>query len=236
MNYAEFTKYLNLSKEDICRRTLEENRKRIRVKKEATVIKNLEKIFDATLRIANKKGFQAMTMRDLSLETAMSMGALYSYFTSKEDLLETLQSQHRAMTRQIFEKCVGEAQECSLKLRAALKAYLFMSEVMQPWFYFSFMEAKNLANPEREKTLAGDIYSDMAFVEILRQGQTEGAFAPHDPHLVAGAIKALLQDWFLKRKKYAKLNIAIDDYAKLVLDLVEGYLTRPRTPAQAPPA
>ena len=44
MDYAEFIKYVNITKEDIYRGTLEENRERIRVKKEATVIKNLEKI------------------------------------------------------------------------------------------------------------------------------------------------------------------------------------------------
>ena len=65
MNYAEFQKQVRLSKQDICREIYADNRNSIRIKKENTVVKNLERIFSATLKIGNKKGFQAMSMRDL---------------------------------------------------------------------------------------------------------------------------------------------------------------------------
>jgi len=224
MNYADFMKLVKLSKEDIYLRTFEENRERILVKKEAKVVKNMEKIFDATLRISNRKGFQAMTMRDLSGETGLSMGALYSYFPSKEKLLEILQKQHRRVARRIFDTCVGDIEGAQAKLRAAIRTHLFLSEIMQSWFYFSFMEAKNLVKPERERTIAGDMYTDGMFAEILRQGQAEGDFVRHDEQLAANVIKAVLQDWYLKRKKYAKQNVSVDDYAGFVLGLVERYL------------
>jgi AcrR family transcriptional regulator len=224
MNYADFVKLVKISREDIYLRTFEENRERILVKKEATVVKNMEKIFDATLRVSNGKGFQAMTMRDLSRETGLSMGALYSYFPSKEKLLEILQKQHRRVARRIFETCVGDIEGAQSKLRAAIRTHLFLSEIMQPWFYFSFMEAKNLVQPERERTIAGDNYTDEMFAEILRQGQAEGTFIRHDEQLAASVIKAVLQDWYLKRKKYAKQNVTVDDYACFVLAFVEGYL------------
>ena len=37
-------------------------------------------------------GFQAMTLRSLSRESGLSMGALYNYFSSKEDLLKIIHS------------------------------------------------------------------------------------------------------------------------------------------------
>ena len=67
MNYAEFQKQVPLSKQDICREVYADNRKSIRVKKENTVVKNLERIFSATLKIGNKKGFQAMNEKLLAL-------------------------------------------------------------------------------------------------------------------------------------------------------------------------
>ena len=90
MTYAEFQKQVKISRQEICREVFAQNRSSIRVKKENTVVKNLERIFSATLKISNKKGFQAMSMRDLGRETNLSMGALYSYFSSKEDLLAML--------------------------------------------------------------------------------------------------------------------------------------------------
>ena len=60
MDYTDFQKKIRLSKYDLCREVYRENRSSIRVKKEKTVVQNLERIFSATLRISNKKGFQAM--------------------------------------------------------------------------------------------------------------------------------------------------------------------------------
>ncbi|MBW1985367.1 MAG: helix-turn-helix transcriptional regulator, partial [Deltaproteobacteria bacterium] len=88
MNFSEFQDLMNVSRKDICREVFDQNRQTIRVKKEKTVIKNLDKIFVATLKISNKKGFHNMSMRDLSLETGLSLGALYAYFASKDELLE----------------------------------------------------------------------------------------------------------------------------------------------------
>jgi len=56
MTYAEFQKQIKISRQQICREVFVENRDSIRVKKENTVVKNLERIFSATLKISNKKG------------------------------------------------------------------------------------------------------------------------------------------------------------------------------------
>ena len=85
--YAEFNKVVTITKKDIYQATIAENRETMRVKKEKTVVKNLEKIFGAVLKIANRKGFNAMSMRDLSRESGLSMGALYTYFSSKDELV-----------------------------------------------------------------------------------------------------------------------------------------------------
>ena len=108
MNFAEFQKQVRLSKEDICRDVYAKNRKSIRVKKESTVVKNLERIFSAALKIGNKRGFQAMSMRDLGRETNLSMGALYSYFSSKEALLAMLQHQRRTLTKRILNENIRQ--------------------------------------------------------------------------------------------------------------------------------
>ncbi len=123
MTYAEFQNQVKLSKQDICREVFLANRHSIRVKKEHTVVKNLELIFSATLKISNKKGFQAMSMRDLSRETRLSMGALYSYFASKEDLLAMLQHQRRTITGRILKERIDRESEPTAKLQSALTTH-----------------------------------------------------------------------------------------------------------------
>jgi AcrR family transcriptional regulator len=224
MNYAEFQKQVCLSKQDICREVYADNRESIRVKKENTVVKNLERIFSATLKIGNKKGFQAMSMRDLGRETNLSMGALYSYFSSKEELLAILQHQRRTITKRILQEHIDKESDPAARLRAAILTHLYLSEAMQPWFYFSYMEAKNLSKEEQALAVASERYTEQIFTDILIQGQAGGSFVLRDPQLTASVIKAMVQDWYLKRSKYAGRKISVDQYARFILQFVESFI------------
>ena len=191
------------------------------------MVRNLEKIFSATLKISNEKGFQAMSMRDLSRETGMSMGALYAYFPGKDELVAMLQRQRRSVTRRIFEAWIAGEADPPKRLEAAIRTHLYLSEAMQPWFYFSFMEAKNLAPEEQKNAVLSERYTEQVFADILDGGRRTGDFGDIDAPLLAGVIKAMLQDWYIKRGKHAQRNISVDRYADFVLTLVRSYLHGP---------
>jgi len=224
MNYAEFQKQVSLSRQDIYREVFAENRKTIRVKKEGTVVKNLERIFNATLKISNKKGFQAMSMRDLSREANLSMGALYSYFKSKEELLEMLQHQRRTITKRILAEHIETEPDPAARLNVAIRTHLYLSEVMQPWFYFAYMETKNLSKKQQAEAIESELFTENIFAEILAQGQAQGTFINQDGQLTASLIKSMLQDWYLKRWKYARRKISVDQYAQFVLKFVQAFI------------
>ena len=223
MNYSDFRRHIGTSKQELFRETFTENRDTIRVKKETRVIKNLEKIFEATLKISNEKGFQAMSMRDLSHETGLSTGALYAYFPGKDELLEMLQRQSRTVVQKILLDHIDAEQDPVTKLRTAICTHLYLSELMQPWFYFSYMETKNLSKAEKEKAIESELYTEKIFADILKLAQDESRFVKRDYRLIAGVIKAMLQDWYLKRWKYAKRNVSVDQYANFVIEFVETY-------------
>lgn len=223
MSYAEFRRHIAVSRDDIFRQTFEQYRQAIRIKKEDTAVRNLQRIFDATLKISNEKGFQAMTMRDLSREAGLSMGALYGYFPGKEALLEMLQRLGRTLTQRTLDARLAQEHDPGARLRTAIRTHLYLSESMQPWFYFSYMEAKNLSKVERDKAVQGELYTERLFLDILKQGEAQGVFGVRDHRLAAGVIKAMLQDWYLKRWKYAKRRVSVDRYADFVIGITEKY-------------
>lgn len=222
MNFSQFQQRFTLSTRDLYREVFAEHRRSMRVKREPTAVKNLERIFDAVLRISNRKGFHSMSMRDLSRETGLSMGGLYAYFSSKDILLEMLQRQGRTVVRRILEQSLGGETDPVHKLRRLVQTHVYLSEVMQPWFYFSYMETKNLSKPEQKKAIAGELYTERLIADILEEGQKLGRFGKIDPHLTASVIKAMLQDWYLKRWKYRGRRITVDQYASFVTDLAEA--------------
>lgn len=228
MKYAEFRKLVAFSREAISRGIFEEYRGRIKVKKEKVAVKNLVKIFDATLSLSNARGFHAMSLRDLSRATGLSMGALYSYFSSKEELLDIIQAQGRRITVKVLTEQVGRGQGAAEKLRRGVRSHLYLSEALQPWFYFSYMEAKNLDGERKSQAIESELYTERIFRDILDEGCAQGVFSVGDTQLAAAVIKAVLQDWYLKRWKYSRRRTSVEDYSAFVLDFIESFVAAPR--------
>ena len=135
MNFRDFTKQM-VSMEEICRDLYRKNRKSIKIKKEEVVIKNLVTIFNATLELSNQKGFHAMSLRDLCRETELSMGALYSYFSSKDELVDIIQNQGRQIVMKVLLEQIALGSTPREKLHIAIRTHLYLSEIMKNWFYF----------------------------------------------------------------------------------------------------
>ena len=196
------------------------------IKKEKTISKNLERIFAAALKISNQKGYHAMSMRDLSREAQLSIGALYNYFSGKEELLEMMQRHRRTITSQILTSTIAAEKTPLAKLRAAIRSHLYLSEVMQPWFYFSYMEAKNIGRKERRAAVQGELNTEQMFADIISMGRDQGVFVTDNSQLTASLIKAMIQDWYLKRAKYARRQIDVEAYARFVIAFIEKSLVR----------
>lgn len=224
MTFGEFKEMTMVSMDEICRDIFRENRHSIKIKKEETVVRNLVNIFNATLKLSNEKGFRTMTLRDLCAETGLSMGALYSYISSKDELLDIIQSQGRRITEKVLMERINSADGPRERLSMAVHTHLYLSEVMQKWFFFSYMETKNLDRRVHGSAKEAELFTEKIFVDILIQGKEGGLFRQGDPVLTASMIKAMLQDWYLKRWKYKKRNISVEEYATNVVDMIESYI------------
>ena len=220
MKFNEFKNMAQLSMEEICRDTFRKNQASIKIKKETVAVKNLAAIFHTTLRLSNEKGFQTMSLRELSRASGLSMGALYSYFTSKDELLEMIQDQGRRLILKIMTAAVDIGAPPAEKLQDAIRVHLYLTEVMQPWFYFSYMETKNLEKRRQKKAIEGELATEKLFIDIFEEGARQGVFQVADPVLTASLLKAMLQDWYLKRWKYAGRRISVDQYADFLIDFV----------------
>jgi AcrR family transcriptional regulator len=224
LKFATFKSFLSLSIEGLCRELLLGNRESIKIKKERVAVRNLVKIFNAALTLSNQKGFAAMTLRDLSAEAGLSMGALYTYFKSKDELLHMIQRQGRMVVKRVLRGQIEGIDDPRTQLRKVIRAHLYLSEVMQPWFYFSYMETKNLDEKERRKAIEAELFTEKILIDILRKGQRKAVFRPVEIELAGAVMKAMLQDWYLKRWKYARRRIGVEKYAVFLVDFVESYL------------
>lgn len=218
--FAEFCRVSPIDESSLWGLILERNAKWITVKNQESVLENLPKIFAATFRLANRAGFQAMTLRDLCRETGLSMGGLYGYLKSKDQLSAMIEDVIRYISEMLPEWFSAVADPLD-RVESVLRGHIFLSELLQPWFFFVYLEARSLPATQRREAKASEQSIENQLAAMIA---ALGCLSARDGQLLAAHALAVVQDWHLKRWKYRAGKIAIDAFADSVVELVRARL------------
>jgi AcrR family transcriptional regulator len=211
--------------EALCARILERHRNAIRVQKADVAVANLARIIDATLKLSNKQGFHATSLRELARASGLSMGGLYSYFDNKAMLLSMILREVASTATEVLSAPPDHlVDDPRAHLAWVIETHIRLSEAMQPWFVFSFMEAKSFPPAERKIAVDAEAATEDVFADVIAQGVASGDFFDDEAGLAASLIKPLLQDWYVKRAKYRKRGTSIETYIAAVTRFVEAAL------------
>jgi AcrR family transcriptional regulator len=210
-----------LEGETLWERVYSVHHERMQIKNGKTALRNLQKIFTCTFRLANSQGFHSMSLRDLSRETQISMGGLYAYIGSKSDLASAIE----AVVRQTIDDVMSDLAQHNLdpyqRLKAVIYADLYMNDIMHPWYYFCFIEAKGLEKAQREAAMKMELKFDELLKSIFEEGISSGVFRyTGDTSLLAASTTALVQQWYLKRWKFQHHKTLVTSYADFVFQHV----------------
>jgi AcrR family transcriptional regulator len=224
---SEFQQGIDLSTKALCGRMFERHRKTIRTQKAHVAVANLVRITKTTLALSNRKGFHSMSLRDLATETGLSMGALYNYFDSKETLLLMILGEVAAAVKETL-CCPPRALEDDPagRLRWLLETHVYLTETMQPWFVFAYMEAKTFSREGRDLAVRSEVATETLIAVTLADGVARNAFVVRDIDMTAAIIKPLLQDWYVKRGKYRRRGVPAERYVEAITAFVEAALRR----------
>lgn len=213
-----FRRAWTLEGDEFWRSVFDLHQDKMQVKNPKVAVVNLEKIFRATFRLANSKGFQAMSLRDLSRESGISMGGLYAYIGSKNDLASMIAGVQRKTIEQVIGGLAGEGLEPVHCLRAMIYGEIYMTEILHPWYYFCFMELKGLPKEQQQQTLDLEIRFESFLIDTIRAGGKSGQFRCEQPELLAAQVTAQLQQWHLKPWKFKLLKINTQQYAQYIFE------------------
>ncbi|MBK6638660.1 MAG: TetR/AcrR family transcriptional regulator [Rhodocyclaceae bacterium] len=193
----------------------------ISVKRRAPALANLQKIFSATFCLANQRGFGAMNLRDLCRESGLSMGGLYGYLQSKDQLSAMIEDVIRYLCEQL-PGWFDHISDTTDQVEAILRAHIYLSEMLHPWFFFVYLEARTVPTAQRKQAIAAELAIESHLARLLGQ---ESRLSNAQDRLLAAHAMALIQDWHLKRWKYRREKISIDAFADSVIALVRARLT-----------
>lgn len=226
MRFNEFKKNLKISLDDICLDIIRDENNTINVKNEKIGVKKLRLILETAISLSSKKGFHAMSLRELCSECNLSMGGLYGYINSKDELLTVIQDHGRRMVLRVMDDYMDREKSPLEQLSDAVYIHLYLSEILHAWFFFSFMETRFFSKNEQERSIETELLTEKIFSDILDAGCLKGDFEIENPTITASIIKSMLQEWYLKRWKYLRRKISVEKYGETVLSFIENFVTK----------
>ncbi len=224
LSYSDFKREFIYKGESLYSLIFNRNKDKIRISKEKFAVKNLRKIIDATFHLSFKIGFQAMSLRDLSTETGLSMGGMYSSISSKETIAIMVKDVVALVCADIVEES-RQQQDPAIALEILVRGYLYASTVMHHWFYFLYFETRSLPPVDQEHSKNIELTQveelEKRIQQLsLKQGLKAGNDVCHKSEFVATMALSLIQERYLKPWKYHQAEKTIDDYADNCLRLI----------------
>lgn len=231
MNFKTFCRFVEFDEKDFYQSIFRHHS--FQIQNERIAIKRLKRICDATFYLANHGGFQSMTLRQLSEQSEMSMGGLYAYISSKEELAHLIYSSLNRYCQEQMNHLIDTSEDAATQLQKVLRCHLHLSELLQPWFYFAYMEARSLNN-QIQMAIESEMVMEDKITQLIKQGIKEGSFNLSSDNLSlnkaklirlnACLIKSMLQDWYLKKSKYQRRRISVDYYADELIAMTLDHL------------
>lgn len=215
-SFDEFESTFKYQDERLYSMIFDRNKHNIKISKEKFAVRNLQKIFNATFLLSPKVGFEAMSLRDLSAETGLSMGGLYSSIANKDAIAIMIKDVVAVICGDIVKASVNqEDPEDSLKV--LFKGYIYASTLMHPWFNFLYFETKSLPHLEQEASKSLELEQVNAVAVALKRLQPETNV---DIEFVSSMAMSMIQERYVKPWKYHNPRSTVDQYAEDCLSLV----------------
>ena len=162
------------------------------------VARRHDEIFRAASRIFISRGYHAATVREIAEEAGLSLGGLYSYIRTKEDILYLVFDRITTSLREAMRRAIEGIDDPVEQIRAALRADLKTTEQYQDEILLMYQETKSLGRPSRRAVLSREADYVKFFEDILRAGHARGVFRG-DPQLGADVIAYLCSILALRR-------------------------------------
>lgn len=186
-----------------------------------------EQILAVARALLLEKGLNATSINQIAKRAELSVGAIYFYYQSKEELYAALQMEGLELLKQMNQEAVEGKSSAEEKLRALALSYLRFSEVHKSYHdIINYFLASPVQYFSPEMKLRVDSHGASSFtivIDVIREGIRDGVFKTVDPKrqtiIFWGSLHGLIQ-----LKKLEKTVLAGESYRDLYLEAVEQFL------------
>lgn len=202
---------------------MQEKRKSIPslVKDPKLIEKRREQIVEAAVHLFINKGFHKTTTREIARASGFSIGTLYEYIESKEDVLYLVcDAIHAEVESRLREAITFNGTGLKI-MKLALKSFFRVMDQMSDRVLLIYQETKSLPKEALRYVLGREEQISEIFSEILRKGIEDGSIQLEEKHvkLMADNIMVLGEMWVFRRWALKK-HYTLEEYIEKQIDLL----------------
>jgi AcrR family transcriptional regulator len=197
------------------------------VKDPDLVERRRRQIADAAVKLFVENGFHKTTTRQIAQAAGFSIGTLYEYVATKEDVLYLVCDAIHAEVERSVADVMGQATGGWQALRGVIREYFLVCDRMSDHILLIYQETKSLTPQWREKVLENEVRITELFKGAL-EGlcSREGLAGPDEAsmELMAHNIMVLGHMWTFRRWFFRR-RFHIEDYISHQTALIMRELT-----------
>lgn len=196
----------------------------IQIKNPDLVRRRHRQIVDAAVQLFIKNGFHKTTTRQIASAAGFSIGSLYEYISSKEDILYLVCKAIHAEVEQGVSGAMAGATDGDNPLAEVIREYFMVCHRMSDHILLLYQETQSLPLQWRKKVLENEVRITGIFMEVLARLISTGDL-PHlnerFMELLAHNISVLGHMWTFRRWFLAR-HYSIEDYIALQTEFILG--------------
>ncbi|MCM3718431.1 TetR/AcrR family transcriptional regulator [Fictibacillus phosphorivorans] len=188
------------------------------VKDEKLIQKRREEMVKAAVSLFKKNGFHRTTTREIAKVSGFSIGTLYEYIRSKEDILYLVCDSIYDGVKWRLQQDIDSADSGIKGVEKAITAYFKVMDDMQDEVLVMYQEAKSLSDEALPYVLKKELEMTAIFERLLSQAVHKGDLDLNEKEIQAAAHNILIigQMWTFRRWALQKIY-TLEEYTKLQL-------------------
>jgi AcrR family transcriptional regulator len=194
------------------------------IKNPDLVERRRRQIAQAAVKLFVEKGFHKTTTRQIAQAAGFSIGSLYEYVASKEDVLYLVcEAIHTEVERGVTE-AMARATGGLDALVKVIREYIRVCDRMSDFILLLYQETRSLPSQWQKRVLEDEIRITGLFVEVLARIAATGELSNLDERsieVVAHNISVLGHMWTFRRWFFGR-HYTIEDYIQLQTKFILG--------------
>ncbi len=183
-------------------------------------------IIDSTVNLFIKHGYHKTTTRMIAKASNFSIGSLYEYVSSKEDLLYLVCKTIHEEVQGAVESALSNTDMGKEQIAQVISRYFYVCDKMGDHILMMYQVTQFLPEKWKAKVLANELNITQIFINALTSLSGKNHFPDLDDkilNIVGHNISVLGQMWAFRRW-HLQNNYDIDDYIKIQTDFILGHI------------